>query len=78
MKTISVTEFRNNLAHYIDLSRKHDIAITKNGEVVAILSDPDNSYYQSLIKLYGCLKDIDSKESYEDIIGDEILSKCGA
>ena len=78
MKTISVTEFRNNLAHYIDLSHKHDIAITKNGEVVAILSSPDNKYYQSLIKLYGCLKDIDSKESYEDIIGDEILRKCGA
>ena len=78
MKTISVTEFRNNLAHYINLSQKHDIAITKNGEVVAVLSKPDNNYYQALIKLCGCLKDVDNKESYEDIIGDEILRKCGA
>lgn len=74
---VNVTELRNNISHYIELSAKEEVCITKNGEVVAVLSSPNKKYYQSLINLCGCLKDVDSEENYEDMIGEEILNKCG-
>ena len=77
MCRINVTEFRKNLFHYIELCSKESVQITSNGEVVAILSNPDKQYYQSLVELCGCLKDHDTGESYEDLIGEGILSKCG-
>ena len=77
MCRVNVTEFRNNISHYIELSSKEDIHVTKNGEVVAVLSNPKNQYYQTLIRLCGCLKDHDTGEDYDDMIGEEIMKRCG-
>ena len=41
MCKVNVTEFRNNIFHYIDLCSSEEIQITKNGEVVATLSNPN-------------------------------------
>ncbi len=76
MRRVNVTEFRNSLSHYIELSSKEEIHITKNGEVVAVLSSPNTNYYQTLTKLCGCLKD-DSDDEYKDMIGEEIMKRCG-
>lgn len=77
MCCVNVAEFRNNLSHYISVCLTEDVIITKNGETVAILSSPDKKYYQTLIKLCGCLKDSDTGENYHDMIGEEIMRKCG-
>lgn len=77
MCSVNVAEFRNNLSHYLGLSLQEDVLITKNGETVAVLSNPNKKYYQTLIKLCGCLKDTDTNESYEDMVGEEIMRRCG-
>ena len=59
MCRVSVAEFRNNLNYYLGLCLKEEVFITKHGKVVAVLSNPDNKYYQTLLKLYGCLKNAD-------------------
>ena len=52
MRFVNVTEFRNNISYYIELSAKESIHITRNGETVAILSNPDNEYYQTLVNIF--------------------------
>ena len=77
MCIVNVTEFRNNIFHYIELCSKEEIQITKNGEVVAILSNPKSKSYQALFDLVGCLKESDTGEDYNDVIGEEIMKRCG-
>ena len=77
MCRVNITEFRNNISHYIALCSTEDVFVTKNNEVVAVLSNPDNNYYQTLIRLCGCLKDQDTGENYKDMIGEEIMRRCG-
>lgn len=76
MCQVNVTEFRNNIFHYIELCSSEEVRITRNGEVVAILSNPDTKYYETLLRLYGCLKEGDTGEDYKDMIGEEIMKKC--
>lgn len=77
MCRVNVTEFRKNIFYYLDLSSKENIHITKNGNVVAVLSKPNGSYYDNLVSLCGCLKENDTGEDYDEMIGKEILKKCG-
>lgn len=77
MRRVNVTEFRNNISHYVDLCLVEDVYITKNGEVVAVLSNPNSAFDRSLSRLCGCLKDYDTHEDYDEMIGEEIMKKCG-
>ncbi len=77
MCRVNVTEFRNNIFHYLDLCVTEGIQITKNGEVVAVLSGPDSKYYEALTNLCGCLQKGDDGSNYDDLIGEEILRRCG-
>ena len=77
MCRVNVTKFRNNIFHYINLCLNEEVHVTKNGEIVAILSSPDSKYYKALNSLYGCLKSGDNGEDYDDIIGEEIMKRCG-
>ena len=77
MRKVNVTDFRNNLFHYIELSKSEDIQITKNNKVVAVLSNPEKQYYQNLNELVGCLKDYGVNKDYKELIGEEILRKRG-
>ena len=77
MRRVNITEFRRNLSHYIDLCSSEDIQITKNGEVVAVFSSPDSTYLESLTNLYGCLQKVDNGSEYDDLIGQEIMRRCG-
>ena len=77
MCNVNVTEFRNNIFHYLNMITKESINITKNGEVVAVLSSPESNYYNTLIRLCGCLKDDEPEKSYDEMIGEEILKRCG-
>ena len=77
MKTVKISEFRKHVKHYIDLSAEEDIHITKYGKTIAVLSKSNDEYYQTLFNLYGCLKDADDGKNYKDVIGEEIMKRCG-
>ncbi|MBQ2052747.1 MAG: type II toxin-antitoxin system prevent-host-death family antitoxin [Bacilli bacterium] len=77
MCQVNVTDFRKNLFHYLELCSSEDIRITNGGKVVAVLSNPDKEYYKTLADLCGCLKADFGDKTYDDIIGEEILKKCG-
>lgn len=77
MCRVNVTEFRKNIFHYFELCTKEDICVTKNGKVIGVLSNPDDSYFKALSRLSGCLKDVDNGTDYKEIIGEEIMKKCG-
>ena len=75
MRRVNMTELRKNLSYYIKLSSTEDIQITINGKVVAVLSNPEKQYYQTLFELCGCLKEFDTGESCDDLIGEAIMEK---
>ena len=76
MCCVNVTKFRDNVAYYIELSKTENVYITKNGETVAVLSDPSSIAFNNFMNLYGCMKDNDENKSYKDMIGEEIAKKC--
>ena len=71
----SITNFKNNLAYYIKMSANEDIHVTRYGKVVAVLSNPDKQYYQTLFKLCGALKEFDNGKDYQELIGEGLYSK---
>lgn len=54
--TITATEFKTNLGKYLDLVQKEDILITKNGKVIAQLSQPQTDKMAILNSLVGIAK----------------------
>lgn len=52
--SVTATEFKLNLSKYLRLSQSEDVYITKNGKIVAKLSNP----FQDRIKLAESLADI--------------------
>lgn len=77
MCRVNVTEFRKNVFHYIELCASEDVQVTRNGVVVAVLSNPDKQYFRALNELCGCLKEYDTGENYDELIGEGIMKKCG-
>lgn len=75
MCKVSVTEFRKHLFHYIERCSVENVLITRRGKVIAVLSNPDKQYYQTLGDLCGCLKADLGDKSYDDLIGEAILEK---
>ena len=74
---VTATELKKNLSHYLKLSEVEDVHVTKNKKVIAVLTNPKTSAFESFFKLEGCLKDYDTGEDYKDMIGEEIMKKCG-
>lgn len=52
---VSATELKQNLSHYLLLSETEDVLITKNGKVVAKLSNPNSNASKVLQSLCGIL-----------------------
>ncbi|PAY31903.1 prevent-host-death protein, partial [Ligilactobacillus salivarius] len=48
MTQVTATELKNNLGKYLKKSEFEDIYITKNGVVVSVLSNPNQSKLQML------------------------------
>lgn len=53
--SITATEFKNNLGKYLQLASKEDIYITRNGKVVARLSNPYQDRVDIANSLFGIL-----------------------
>ncbi|MCM1183344.1 MAG: type II toxin-antitoxin system Phd/YefM family antitoxin [Roseburia sp.] len=53
--SITATELKQNLGKYLLLSAKEDIYITRNGKVVAKLTNPNQSRVDTAKSLFGIL-----------------------
>ena len=69
--SITATELKENLGKYLTLAASEDIYITRNGTVIAKLSDPFKSRVDMTKALFGVIpSDITAEEAR-----DERLSK---
>lgn len=55
--SITATEFKSNLGKYLKLSSEKDIFITKNGKIIAKLSNPFQDRIDIANSLFGILPD---------------------
>ena len=53
--SVTATELKNNLGKYLILSATEDIFITKNGKIVAKLTNPYQDRVQTAKSLFGIL-----------------------
>ena len=60
--SITATELKQNLGKYLLLSASEDIYITKNGKVVAKLSNPNQNRVDTARSLFGILPEDASME----------------
>ena len=62
--SITATELKQNLGKYLLLSATEDIFITKNGKVIAKLSNPNQDRVDMAKSLFGIIpKDVTLEES---------------
>lgn len=68
--SITATELKNNLGKYLLLSATEDIFITKNGKVIAKLTNPYQDRVETAKSLFGILpKDADLEEERAERLG---------
>ena len=73
--TITVTELRKKLNHYLKVSENEVIYITKHNKIISALSSPQAHAIDELLKLKGILEEYDDGKPYEDMIGEALLEK---
>lgn len=65
--SITATELKNNLGKYLLLATKEDIFITRNGKIVAKLSNPYQDRVDIAKSLFGILPtDVTLEEAKEE------------
>ena len=65
--SITATEFKMNLGKYLTLSQTEDIYITRNGKVVAKLSNPNQDRVDIAKSLFGVIPaDMTLEEAEEE------------
>ncbi|MGN0343092.1 MAG: type II toxin-antitoxin system Phd/YefM family antitoxin [Roseburia sp.] len=70
--SITATELKNNLGKYLLLSATEDIFITKNGKVVAKLTNPHQDRVEVANSLFGILpKDVDETAAKAERLGEK-------
>lgn len=68
--SVTATELKNNLGKYLVLSATEDIFITKNGKIVAKLTNPYQDKVQIAKSLFGILPmDADMEEAKRERLG---------
>lgn len=65
--SITATELKKNLGKYLALSSTEDIYITRNGKVVAMLTNPFQDRVNMARSLFGILPaDVTLEEAWEE------------
>lgn len=64
--SITATELKQNLGKYLLLSAKEDIYITKNGKIVAKLTNPHQNRADTAKSLFGILPEDASLEDAKE------------
>ena len=65
MMQVNISEFRNNMKHYIRKLKEEDLLITRNGVPVMVVSHPIKEKIQAMKKLKGIVK---TDLTYEEIM----------
>lgn len=74
--SITATELKNNLGKYLLLSATEDIFITKNGKVVAKLTNPYQDRVETAKSLFGILpQDADVEAARAENLGIKMQKK---
>ncbi len=72
---VTATELKNNLSYYLSKSTQEDVYVTKNGNVIACLTNPK---FKALVELDEILSSIEAKEasiSDDEALQDELIKK---
>ena len=72
MTQVTATELKNNLGKYLKKSEFEDVYITKNGVIVSVLSNPNQSKLQMLDDLKGIVPNV---EMTDEELRNERISK---
>ncbi|KIR02620.1 Uncharacterized protein conserved in archaea [Lachnospiraceae bacterium TWA4] len=65
--SITATELKQNLSKYLSLSATEDIYITKNGKIIAKLTNPNQDRIEDMKSLFGIIpSDITMEEAREE------------
>ena len=67
--SITATELKNNLGKYLLLSATEDVFITKNGKIVAKLTNPHQDRVEVAKSLFGILPEDADMEAAKTIMG---------
>lgn len=68
--SVTIAELKHNLGKYLVLSATEDIFITKNGKIIAKLTNPYMDRIQTAKFLFGILpKDADIEETKNERLG---------
>ncbi len=70
--SITATELKQNLGKYLLLSAKEDILITKNGKIIAKLTNPNQNRVDTAKSLFGMLPE---DASLEDVKAERLNTK---
>lgn len=74
---ITATELKNNLGHYMELSKTDPVIVTKNKKVVTVLID-ENTFKAIMVeKFRGVCGHVDENVDYDELLKKEILARCG-
>ena len=73
--TITITELRKKLNHYLKMSENEVVYITKHNKIISSLCSPQDHAIDELLKLKGILEEYDDGKPYEDMIGEALLEK---
>ena len=74
---VNATEFKRNLSHYMALSEKEDVYVTKNNKVITVLVNPQDKALSDFLSFHRELGKNKIDESYDDILFQEIKTRCG-
>ena len=73
---VTMTELKNDLAKYVELSSTEDVYITKNNKVVSVLCNSKQNALRSFFEFADNLPKINPDYDYDKIIYEEIKKKC--
>lgn len=69
---VTATELKQNLGKYLELCEKEDVFITKNGKVIAKLSNPFLDREAAARSIFGCIsKDTDLEMAREERLAEK-------
>ena len=81
---VTATELKNNLSFYLEKANEEDVYVTKNKRVICILTNPE---YKAFLDAVSFVEGLEIPErpkdengnilSDDDIVGEEIMKKCG-
>ena len=71
----TVTEVKQNFADYLSRCLEEDVFITKNGRVVAVLSDPKDRAFQEFFAFQRTIVNKEPGKTYDEALYEEMMNR---